>query len=505
MTDHSAQTQPGATDMAQRGSSTGSEHSAGLLDVAAIWRRRWYLGASLVATLGLAMAYLMQTTPLYEAEARVMIEKRTTPADQAAGPDRNFLDTQVEVIRSPVTLRRALAKVDYSVPGDREGDPLTYLMRTLRVSPVVGTDVLKIGVRGESPRQTVELADAIIAGYREYLGQEEHARNVASLERLKLREQDAVAQLATVQDEYREFRKTSPFLGNGKDAVLVQLAALRNLGDMTNTVKNRRMDLESKLRVFASATPVGDLPVSAELPATATAFKRPEHLVDGRGGSRTAEATDDDLVKQFDPGFLETVEFDPATVVSQGDAKVAAQELSQLQLELRQAEARLQELTGRGFGTRHPEVAAAHRQIDRLEGRLHNMQNASAVALAQEVKALKLTEQNLAALYETELDAAKSQETYATQEQQFLDRMRRLEELHHAIVAQRIETQVADEALANGNGSVVVEVLEEPELSESQVWPKPLPFLAVCSIVTLVGGSLVISLWPRLVEQNVRE
>lgn len=492
-----------AEQLVQAGVQSTDHGSAKLLDLGTVWRRKWYLAAALAATLGLASAYLGHTKPIYEAEARLLVENRhPLPQEHPERPDPKFLDTQVEVIRSPVTLRRALDRVHYTVPGDPQADSLSYLLRTLRVSPVVGTDVLKLGVRAGTPEQSVDLVHAIVASYKVHLKECEHRQNLEAIRRLNLRERDVLARLEAAQQKYREFRETSPLLGTGKDALLVQLGGLRHLGDMAHTVKNRRMDLESKLRVFASSGSPGTHPVGGLGPLAMTTFKGPNRFASVTGGS----AIPGPLNAELD-GFAELDGLDPLGLhladaahtqpgaTPQADQRVAAQELANVQTELRQAEARLSELSTR-YGDKYPEIVGLRSRIGLLKERIRKMQNASAAAIIQEVRALTLTENNLTALYEKEMQEAKSQDVYAVQEQQMCARIQRLEELHDSIIAQRTQTQAAEEALAQGSASTRVAVLEEPQLSENPVWPKPIPFLAVCSIVTLVGGSVLLSLWP---------
>ncbi|MBW3543603.1 MAG: hypothetical protein KY476_25410, partial [Planctomycetes bacterium] len=86
-----------------------SPSSPELIDIAALWRGRWLLVLSVAASVGLGALWLRQATPLYEAEARLLIrDEGPFEPEQRQRDDRFFMATQAEIIRSPVTIRRAL-------------------------------------------------------------------------------------------------------------------------------------------------------------------------------------------------------------------------------------------------------------------------------------------------------------------------------------------------------------------------------------------------------------
>ena len=108
-------------------------------------------------SLGLGAAYLSQATVIYEAEARVLIQKEGLffDANRTTREDRNFLATQAEVIRSPLTVRRALKSVPISVPEDLEMDmdAVEFVLLELRTVAVAGTNVLKLSYRSGRPQE----------------------------------------------------------------------------------------------------------------------------------------------------------------------------------------------------------------------------------------------------------------------------------------------------------------------------------------------------------------
>lgn len=142
---------------------------------AVIGRRRGYLYAALIVALGVGVAYLKVAQPVYEIRARLLVQKQgvTLDASRAADAvDKDFLATQAQILRSPVIVRDAMAAVPPSYLDTTTTDPLTVLLESLSVDPVLGTNVLNVRLRYPDGEQGIHMVDAIIHRYREYTREE---------------------------------------------------------------------------------------------------------------------------------------------------------------------------------------------------------------------------------------------------------------------------------------------------------------------------------------------
>jgi len=140
---------------------TPSEPAAALTlaDLAAIaWRRRW-----LTAGVGLAVCIalftgLMRQTPLYEAKAKLAVDRGRKAVEFQADPESgriefSLLNTQRDMLQSEVVLKAALtaAGADARPPYSTAREPTEALRRRMKVATSRDSWVIQVSVRDESP------------------------------------------------------------------------------------------------------------------------------------------------------------------------------------------------------------------------------------------------------------------------------------------------------------------------------------------------------------------
>lgn len=167
-----------------------------------ILRRQWPLIASIVgAALALVIAYLLAATPMYTANARILMDTRQTQvldkdsAQSNALIDTGFVDSQVEIIQSDdmiLSIVRRLKLTDDpeyngSAPGlpalvigklmsllasdgpaskDKiERNAVETIQRNLKVERVLTTYVLSVSFRSMNPDKAAVIANAISDAY----------------------------------------------------------------------------------------------------------------------------------------------------------------------------------------------------------------------------------------------------------------------------------------------------------------------------------------------------
>jgi len=167
-----------------------------------ILRRQWPLIASIVgAALALVVAYLMAATPMYTANARILMDTRQTQVlDKDSGQsnaliDTGFVDSQVEIIQSDDLIlsivRRLKLTDDPEYNGSEPGLPalvigklisllgsdgpaskdkiernaVETIQRNLKVERVLTTYVLSVSFRSMNPDKAAVIANAISDAY----------------------------------------------------------------------------------------------------------------------------------------------------------------------------------------------------------------------------------------------------------------------------------------------------------------------------------------------------
>ena len=158
-----------------RGADVAADNSVDLLKlVQKTWQRKWWLLPCLSVSLSLGFAFLLLAERLYSVEARLLVEQKGLPLDRE-GPARQeaeFLATQAQIIRSPAVVRD-VARAFPPLPLPEGTDAVTEMIENLSVSPLVGTNVIRIAFRSADSGHAVSTVDGIIRAYQEYSGETE--------------------------------------------------------------------------------------------------------------------------------------------------------------------------------------------------------------------------------------------------------------------------------------------------------------------------------------------
>jgi Mrp family chromosome partitioning ATPase len=140
-----------------------------LADYVAILRRRKWIVIALPVVAAIS-AYLVSATQsaVYEATAKVLVDRSTAASaivnipDPAGGDPARFLATQANIARSPALAAR-VARAAH-VPGVTAGG----LLASSTVTPETNADLLDFSVSSANPAAAVSLANAYADGYTKY-------------------------------------------------------------------------------------------------------------------------------------------------------------------------------------------------------------------------------------------------------------------------------------------------------------------------------------------------
>ncbi len=240
-----------------------------LPEVARHGRRFLALGALVGFVFG--AAYLLVADSVYIVKSVLQVElRRSVIHDFDARPGSTYVGTQAEVIQSPAMIAEAIRAIGLPVPdegllsrvrawvkalnpfrSEQDFDPIERAvlatLPALQASPVLGTDVLAVSLRTDSPQRGVRLLDALIASYQRYVRDNETAAHREGLELLHQREAGLAAQIAELDEGHREKEAATRSLGNGADALSVHRRGLEEHARGRVEAQRRRIDLENEL------------------------------------------------------------------------------------------------------------------------------------------------------------------------------------------------------------------------------------------------------------------
>ena len=130
--------------------------------------RYWWqmLAMWLVASAAILSVVYMRVKPSYDASALLLAEPSEAPIYAPTNnSDGVFLETQVNLIRSPNVLSAAALDPRAAPWLSASVDPLLELQSSLDVSTRPGTFLIQISMRSLSPNQAADLVNAVVDAY----------------------------------------------------------------------------------------------------------------------------------------------------------------------------------------------------------------------------------------------------------------------------------------------------------------------------------------------------
>jgi hypothetical protein len=269
----------------------------------------------------------------------------------------------------------------------------------------------------------------------------------------------------------------------------IPMATLRDIGSQLAQTGTRRMELENRLRVSASFSKMIGTP--------ATLSKKDDAGSEQLVVADATAAAGTTLVANAYPFTPNDSSHAPPAVVSLADGTaVATADPAKIQEHLWRVKGQAMDLAS-VYGPRHPEVRALQQQITLWEKRVAESQLNTTAAIAVELEALKVAENDLSDKYREEMASTRKLDSFLFQEQQIVDDIQRVDQSYKATMEAMTQMEMASQALDGGAGSVTVKVLESPDLVENLVWPVPTQFLGLCAVVGFLVSSVLLVLFQK--------
>lgn len=136
--------------------------------------RKWIIISIFAVTFLSAVIYLIFTPRLYESSATLMVEPPKAAGATPIYPGSYFVITNVrnycEILRSETVARHAVERLlserkEYSFLSGKF--PADNLLRRISIKPIIDTDIIKIQGRGETPKEAIDIVNAVIDGFIE--------------------------------------------------------------------------------------------------------------------------------------------------------------------------------------------------------------------------------------------------------------------------------------------------------------------------------------------------
>ncbi len=274
-------------------------------------RRIWVIVAVfvIVATIGILSAF--KATPVYEASARILIEKQTPQVvnfpdpGQVQSADSDYYQTQQQLVKSRTVLETAANQpaVKALLEGKGEGDSggglsglVSEARRTvsavLGVSPsappslwerlgqmvevtqVRGTHLLAINVKDTDPDRAAALANAVADAFVQHNVDRKLASSNDAFQFLQAQKKQQEIKVQQAEDALQQFRERVKVVSlDVKQDDNPVLTRLRRLQEQLTEAQLQRIDLESRAKVVHRVMDEGLS--AAQLAAAATASDQP--------------------------------------------------------------------------------------------------------------------------------------------------------------------------------------------------------------------------------------
>jgi capsular polysaccharide biosynthesis protein len=138
----------------------------------ALYRRRWFILATIVVFISAAMAYNYNATPIYEARARLVIEQSTPqvvtfrPVEAEDQSKIEYYLTQLEILRSRALASEALEKLGVlSKQPDEQRGQILALVGNLSVAPINQSRIVELRLRSPDPKYAAGALNALAEAY----------------------------------------------------------------------------------------------------------------------------------------------------------------------------------------------------------------------------------------------------------------------------------------------------------------------------------------------------
>lgn len=442
------------------------------------WRQKHWIVLGLLVGIGAGVACGILLPRVYQSSAQISFLKKRP--DSVTGVDTrqlsadDYLAPPQEVLRSSLIIDGAIrAKGLAALPIFDEGekDLAEKIRNSLTVTPSKGPPgqmvVYKLAYRSRDIEASQAVLSAILDSFQDFIDKRHNSISVDSIDLIVREKQALQKSLEEKEAAYRAFRETAPLPGSGKDGLELRQERLNSIQTKRSNLLLQRLELEGQLAALETALKEG----------------------------RNAEATLALLAEFARKG--------------DGSADAGRERPISLQdqlLPLLQEERRLLQVNG----AKHPEVLAIQDRIESTRRLLllpptswkressdgsappvHSVHDAVSLhmqLLRQKLDHVKISEELLAKVFQTEQEDARRLNAYEIQNESFRTSIHLNQQLYEALAKRLTEA-----SLLKNVGGYQIEMIDPPSPGKRVAPSMAITLLVGAFLGTLVGCLLALA------------
>ena len=244
-----------------------SNNDSGLLTpgfVVRVLLQWWYIAIPLgiLAAILSAILVFLSFTPVYRAAAVVQIASRAPyiayEADEAPLTTKEFVETQVELLRSPVVIETVLADPEIAdMPQvKQQSNPVEWLVGRVKINQVGNSELYRVALDDADPEISSQLVNAIIKGYFDVRSRDDDTRTDRVVQLLQVEKETRAAEVQKLREKMKALSQETlgrdPFtdLPSGPSDIRHPLQTLQE--QVTRTEVDRKL-LEVEIQALNEA------------------------------------------------------------------------------------------------------------------------------------------------------------------------------------------------------------------------------------------------------------
>lgn len=216
--------------------------------------RWWKLAVPAALLLAGAAAAIVWSifVPQYHAEAWLQIhEQRPVVAfdTEGRGPEKSFVSTQIQLIRSPMVLAPVVADPEIArmkeLIENQGQDLIAWLGKHIQVTQVEDSQLFIVSYKAEDPKNASRVVNAVVDNYLQLRGQEDAQHTERILELLNEEKDQRAAEVQRLSDVVRDLAKRV----TGRDPMLTGEPAVQALSP-ADTLRTKLIEAEVERRAL---------------------------------------------------------------------------------------------------------------------------------------------------------------------------------------------------------------------------------------------------------------
>jgi len=426
-----------------------------------IWRSRWIILLTTIASLGGAFTYLSKATPIYTSISRIYVEQSgpriLEEAEGVMTQSKNYLYTQAELLKSTPILSSALEKSGVKQMNifHNVDNPIVYLKKKgLDVSVGKKDDIISVSSDSPEPAEAAQLVNAVVDSYITYHTSRKRSTAEEVMKILQNEKVERDTELAQKLKTMMDFKKNNIALAFENRSSNIILDRLDRLSEAKTQAQLQTIEAKS-------------------------AYETTKLMV-----------TDSTKLKQF-------VETERA----KGSYISTANERTRLKTELKQLQFQLADL-GRQVTPDHPSMQALQEKVAQVENGLANIDREFAAAQ------LAITRQQYLAVKEKEEQITSDFEEQRRQAIALNEQLAQYTILESDWEQTKKLCDILDDRIKEINvtedvGALNINILEAARPSDKPSSPQKARYMAIALVLGLMlgGGLALLRDW---VDQRLR-